>query len=157
MRTSQVNGCAYCLQSHSLKALACGETDQRLRALPAWRESPYFTAEERAILAFTEEVTRLVPHHLSEATYDKAVRLLVVPYVAHVLLAVTNMNAWNQLGIAARLIPAYSYSSHVPHPNCHHRRADSGLLAGPAPFAPETDAGNMLDANPGLRLIRLSP
>ena len=106
VRTSQVNGCAYCIQAHSLEALTRGETDQRLRALPAWRESPYFTAEERAILAFTEEVTRLVPHHLSDATYDEAVRLLDVPYVAQVLLAVTNMNAWNRLGIAARLIPA---------------------------------------------------
>lgn len=93
VRTSQVNGCAYCIQSHAKEALARGETDQRLRALPAWRESPYFTAEERAILAFTEEVTLLVPHHLADATYEEAVRLLGVPYVAQVLLAVTNMNA----------------------------------------------------------------
>lgn len=88
-----MNGCAYCIQSHAKEALARGETDQRLRALPAWRESPYFTAEERAILAFTEEVTLLVPHHLADATYKEAVRLLGVPYVAQVLLAVTNMNA----------------------------------------------------------------
>ena len=106
VRTSQLNGCAYCIQSHSIEALAHGETDQRLRALNAWRESPYFTAEERAILAFTEEMTRLVPHHLADATYDEAARLLGVPYVAQVLLAVINMNAWNRLGIAARLIPA---------------------------------------------------
>ncbi|UOQ69450.1 carboxymuconolactone decarboxylase family protein [Hymenobacter volaticus] len=106
VRTSQVNGCAYCIQSHSQEALTHGETDKRLRALPAWRESPYFTDEERAILAFTEEVTLLIPHHLSDATYEEAVRLLGVPYVAQVLLAVTNMNAWNRLGIAARLIPA---------------------------------------------------
>jgi AhpD family alkylhydroperoxidase len=106
VRTSQVNGCAYCIQSHSTEALAHGETEQRLRALPAWRESPYFTAEERVILAFTEEMTLLVPHHLSDATYAEAVRLLGVSYVAQVLLAVTNMNAWNRLGIAARLIPA---------------------------------------------------
>jgi AhpD family alkylhydroperoxidase len=106
VRTSQVNGCAYCIQSHSAEALTHGETEKRLRALPAWRESPYFTAEERAILAFTEEVTLLVPHHLTDATYDEAVRLLGVPYVAQVLLAITNMNAWNRLGIAARLIPA---------------------------------------------------
>ena len=106
VRTSQVNGCAYCIQSHSEEALAHGETEQRLRALPAWRESPYFTAEERAILAFTEEVTLLVPHHVSDATYAEVVRLLVVPYLAQVLLAITNMNAWNRLGIAARLVPA---------------------------------------------------
>jgi AhpD family alkylhydroperoxidase len=106
VRTSQVNGCAYCIQSHSEEALTHGETEKRLRALPAWRESPYFTAEERAILAFTEEMTLLVPHHLADATYDEAVRLLGVPYVVQVLLAVTNMNAWNRLGIAARLIPA---------------------------------------------------
>ncbi|WP_310391329.1 carboxymuconolactone decarboxylase family protein [Hymenobacter sp.] len=106
VRTSQVNGCAYCIQSHSEEALGHGETEQRLRALPAWRESPYFTAEERAILAFTEEVTLLVPYQLRDATYDEVVRLLGVPYLAQVLLAVTNMNAWNRLGIAARLVPA---------------------------------------------------
>ncbi|WP_210519711.1 carboxymuconolactone decarboxylase family protein [Hymenobacter terricola] len=106
VHTSQLNGCAYCIQKHSEDALKAGETEQRLRALPAWREAPYFTAEERAILAFTEEVTRLVPHHLSDATYEAAVRLLGERYVAQVLLAVTNMNAWNRLGIAARLVPA---------------------------------------------------
>ncbi len=106
VRTSQLNGCAFCIQHHYDEALAHGETEQRLRALLAWRESPYFTAEERAILAFTEEVTLLVPHHVADATYDEAVALLGEPYLAQVLLAVVAMNSWNRLGIAARKLPA---------------------------------------------------
>ncbi len=106
VRVSQLNGCAYCLMMHSQEALDHGEAEQRLRALPAWREAPYFTAEERAILAFAEEVTLLPQHHVSDAVYDAAVRLLGEAYLAQVLLATVAMNAWNRLGIAQRKVPA---------------------------------------------------
>jgi AhpD family alkylhydroperoxidase len=106
VRTSQLNGCAYCLMTHTQEALHHGETEQRLHALPAWRETPYFTAEERAILAFAEEVTLLPQHHVADAVYATAVALLGEPYLAQVLLAVVAMNAWNRLGIALRKVPA---------------------------------------------------
>jgi len=106
VRVSQVNGCAYCLMMHSQEALDHGETEQRLRALPAWREAPYFTAEERAILAYAEEVTLITAHHVAEAVYQEAVGLLGETYLAQVLLAVVAMNAWNRFGIAQRKVPA---------------------------------------------------
>ncbi|MBC6992323.1 carboxymuconolactone decarboxylase family protein [Hymenobacter sp. BT491] len=105
VRTSQLNGCAYCLMTHSQEALDHGETEQRLRALPAWREAPFFTAEERAILAYAEEVTLITKHHVAEAVYNEAVALLGEAYLAQVLLAVVAMNAWNRLGIAQRKTP----------------------------------------------------
>jgi AhpD family alkylhydroperoxidase len=106
VRTSQLNGCAFCLMQHSQEAIEHGETEQRLRALPAWREAPYFTAEERAILAFTEEVTLITQHHVADAVYEEAAALLGEAYLAQVLLAVVAMNAWNRLGIAQRKVPA---------------------------------------------------
>lgn len=106
VRTSQLNGCAYCLMTHTQEALEHGETEQRLHALPAWHETPYFTAEERAILAFTEEVTLITKHHVADAVYEEAVALLGEAYLAQVLLAVVAMNAWNRLGIAQRKLPA---------------------------------------------------
>ncbi|MBF9221286.1 carboxymuconolactone decarboxylase family protein [Hymenobacter ruricola] len=106
VRTSQLNGCAFCLLQHSQEAIEHGETEQRLHALPAWREAPYFTAEERAILAFTEEVTLIARHHVADAVYAEAVALLGEAYLAQVLLAVVAMNAWNRLGIAQRKVPA---------------------------------------------------
>ena len=57
IRASQINGCAYCIDMHTRDARAVGETEQRLYALPAWRETPFFTGRERAALAFTESVT----------------------------------------------------------------------------------------------------
>src|SRR5690242_2288943 len=59
MRASQLNGCAYCLDMHSKDARALGETEQRIYALPAWRDTPFYTDAERAVLAFTEAVTTL--------------------------------------------------------------------------------------------------
>ncbi|MBO2012234.1 carboxymuconolactone decarboxylase family protein [Hymenobacter negativus] len=106
VRTSQLNGCSYCLMTHTQEALAHGETEQRLHALAAWQETSYFTAAERAILAFTEEVTLIARHHVSDAVYGEAVALLGESYLAQVLLAVVAMNAWNRLGIAQRKVPA---------------------------------------------------
>src|SRR6476469_5344378 len=69
IRASQLNGCAYCIDMHSKDARAVGETEQRLYALPAWAETPYFTRQERAALAFTESVTLLAADHVPAAAY----------------------------------------------------------------------------------------
>jgi len=68
VRVSQLNGCAYCIDMHSKDARAIGESEQRLYALPAWRETSYFTERERAALAFTEAVTLLAVDHVPEAS-----------------------------------------------------------------------------------------
>ena len=67
IRASQLNGCAYCIDMHTKDARAIGETEQRIYALPAWRETPFFTARERAALGFTEAVTLLADDHVPDA------------------------------------------------------------------------------------------
>src|SRR6201981_2833861 len=69
LRASQLNGCAYCVDMHTKDARAVGETEQRIYALPAWRETPYFTARERAALSFTESVTQLAQTHVPAEAY----------------------------------------------------------------------------------------
>lgn len=70
IRASQLNGCAYCIDTHTKDARAIGETEQRLYALPAWKEAPFFTDRERAALAFTESVTTLATDHVPSEAYD---------------------------------------------------------------------------------------
>src|ERR1700756_5068877 len=71
IRASQLNGCAYCVDMHTKDARAIGETEQRIYALPAWRETPFFTERERAALAFTESVTLLHEGHVPTEAYDE--------------------------------------------------------------------------------------
>ncbi len=104
IRTSQVNGCAFCIDKHSLEARAAGETEQRIYALSVWRDTPFFTEEEKAILALTEEVT-LIGNHVSDETYDQAVGLLGDKYVAQSIMAIISMNAWNRIGITTGMQP----------------------------------------------------
>ncbi|MCF0057087.1 carboxymuconolactone decarboxylase family protein [Dyadobacter sp. CY356] len=105
IRASQINGCAYCIDMHTKEARAAGETEQRIYALNAWRETPFFTEEERAVLAISEEVT-LIQNHVSDQTYNNAITLLGDQYVAQVILAAITINAWNRIGIATNLMPA---------------------------------------------------
>src|SRR5215510_3048118 len=70
IRASQLNGCAYCIDMHTKDARAVGETEQRIYALAAWQETPYFTRRERAALAFTETVTRLSDTHVPDQAYQ---------------------------------------------------------------------------------------
>src|ERR671937_1632660 len=70
IRASQLNGCAYCIDMHTKDARAVGESEQRIYALPAWRETPFFTARERAALAFTEAVTLVADSHVPAEAYD---------------------------------------------------------------------------------------
>ena len=107
IRASQINGCAYCIDMHTKDARKHGETEQRIYALNAWRDTPFFSREERAILALTEEVT-LISHHVSEATYDEAVAALGEQLTAQVMMAAIAINSWNRIGIATGLMPAKS-------------------------------------------------
>lgn len=104
IRASQINGCAYCIDMHTKDARKLGESEQRIYALNAWRETPFFTEEERAILALTEEVT-LITNRVSDTTYQNAVNLLGGQKVAEVIMAATIINAWNRIGIATALMP----------------------------------------------------
>lgn len=105
IRASQINGCAFCIDMHTKEARHAGETEQRIYALNAWRDTPFFSEEERAILALTEEVT-LISKHVSDATYEQAAQVLEETYLAQVILAIITINAWNRIGITTNLIPA---------------------------------------------------
>jgi AhpD family alkylhydroperoxidase len=102
IRASQLNGCAYCIDMHTKDARAAGETEQRLYALPAWRETPFFTERERAALAFTEDVTLMADEHVPLAAYDAAAAQFAPGEVAALLSLIVAINAWNAIGVTAR-------------------------------------------------------
>ncbi|NQX39644.1 alkylhydroperoxidase AhpD family core domain-containing protein [Pedobacter steynii] len=104
IRASQINGCAFCIDMHTKEARKAGETEQRIYALNAWRDTPFFSEEEQAILALTEEVT-LISNHVSDETYEQAEKVLGETYLAQVILAIITINAWNRIGISTKLMP----------------------------------------------------
>jgi AhpD family alkylhydroperoxidase len=105
IRASQINGCAFCIDMHTREARKAGETEQRIYALNAWRDTTFFSEEERVILALTEEVT-LISGHVRDETYEAAARVLEEVYLAQVMLAIITINVWNRIGIATKLVPA---------------------------------------------------
>ena len=105
LRASQLNGCAYCLDMHWKDLEAAGEKAQRLYSLDAWRECPYYTARERAALAWTEAVTFVAGAHVPDAVYDEVRPHFSERELADLTLAVGTINAWNRLAIAARTPP----------------------------------------------------
>lgn len=104
IRASQINGCAFCIDMHTKEARKAGETEQRIYALNAWRDTLFFTEEERAILALTEEVTS-ISNHVKDETYEQAAKVLDESYLAQVILAIITINVWNRIGITTKLIP----------------------------------------------------
>jgi AhpD family alkylhydroperoxidase len=104
IRASQLNGCSYCIDMHTKEAREHGETEQRIYALTAWRETPFFTKEEKAVLALTEEVT-LISNRVSDETYNNAAKVMDEKYIGQVLLAIIVINAWNRIGVATNLAP----------------------------------------------------
>lgn len=106
IRSSQINGCAYCIDMHSRDARKLGETEQRIYLLNAWREvDNIFSEEERCILAITEEVTLISQHGLTEETYAKAAQLFEPNYIAQLIMAVVTINAWNRIAISTHMQP----------------------------------------------------
>lgn len=104
IRASQINGCAYCINMHTRDARKLGETEQRIYALSAWWDTPYFTEEEQAVLALTEEVTR-ISNRVSDETYNRAAKVLDEHALAQVIMAIIAINSWNRISITTRLEP----------------------------------------------------
>jgi AhpD family alkylhydroperoxidase len=102
IRASQLNGCAYCIDLHTKDARAVGETEQRIYALAAWRESPFFTGRERAALSFTDSVTRLSETHVPDAAYEEVAAEFSPEEVGALLGLIVTINAWNALSVASR-------------------------------------------------------
>ena len=104
-RASQINGCAFCLDMHTKDARAGGETEQRLYALSAWRETPFYTDRERAALAWTEAVTLISETHVPDDVYEQARQQFSEQELANLTLAVIAINGWNRLAISFRTVP----------------------------------------------------
>jgi AhpD family alkylhydroperoxidase len=102
IRASQLNGCAYCIDMHTKDARAIGESEQRLYALPAWRETPYFTGRERAALAFTESVTLLAKDHVPTEDYNAVAAEFTGDEIAALISLITTINAWNAIAVSTR-------------------------------------------------------
>ena len=105
LRASQINGCAYCLDMHWKDLSAIGENEQRMYSLDAWRECPYYTDRERAALAWTEAVTKIIEGHVEDVVYEEARKHFSDRELADLTLAVATINAWNRLAIASRMEP----------------------------------------------------
>ncbi|MEU6554002.1 carboxymuconolactone decarboxylase family protein [Streptomyces sp. NPDC046915] len=105
IRASQINGCAFCLDMHTKDARAQGETEQRIYALNAWRETPFFTERERAALALTEAVTLVHDGRVPDAVYAEAAGVFDENQIAALIWAATVINAYNRIAIATRMVP----------------------------------------------------
>lgn len=104
-RASQINRCAYCIDMHTKDARAGGETEQRLYALSAWRETPFFSGRERAGLAWTEAITLISHGSVPDALYEEARRHFSEKELVDLTLGIIAINGWNRLAIAFRTEP----------------------------------------------------
>lgn len=109
VRASQLNGCAYCIDMHTKDARAVGESEQRLYALPAWAETPYFSAREAAALAFTESVTLMAADHVPAKAYDALASQFSPQEIAALISLIVTINAWNAIGVSTRAWEPGSY------------------------------------------------
>jgi AhpD family alkylhydroperoxidase len=109
IRASQLNGCAYCIDMHTKDARAIGETEQRIYGLPAWAETPYFTARERAALAFTEAVTRLAGTHVPDQAYSDVAGEFSPQEIGALVSLIVAINAWNAIAVTTRAWVPGSY------------------------------------------------
>jgi AhpD family alkylhydroperoxidase len=112
-RASQLNGCAYCIDMHTKDARAHGETEQRLYALPAWRETSFFSERERAALAWTEAVTLVADAPIDEDDYADVRDHFDEKSLVDLTLAIVAINGWNRLSIAFATVPG-SYRRPTP-------------------------------------------
>lgn len=102
IRASQLNGCAYCVSEHSKDALAAGEPAGRIAAVPVWRESPFFTARERAALSLTDSMTLAAQSRVSDADWSAASASFAPEELGALVALITTINAWNVVGVTTR-------------------------------------------------------
>jgi AhpD family alkylhydroperoxidase len=106
LRTSQINGCAYCVDMHSRQAREHGETQQRLDCLPAWRETTFYDDRERAALAWAESVTNVSHTGIPDGAYEEVKKQFSEKDLVDLTLIISVMNAWNRIAISFRQGPA---------------------------------------------------
>jgi AhpD family alkylhydroperoxidase len=108
IRASQLNGCAYCLDMHTLDAKHAGEQDQRLHLVAAWREAPkFFSEQEKAAFALTEAITLISVDHVPDDVYAAAAAAFDDKELAQLIGLIIMINAWNRVGVTGRLEPGH--------------------------------------------------
>jgi AhpD family alkylhydroperoxidase len=116
IRASQINGCAHCLDMHTKDARAAGETEQRIYALSAWRETPFYTQRERAALEWTEAVTLLADTQVPDDVYERVAALFDEEDLVALTFAVVVINSWNRLAVSFRApVGAYRPKATASH------------------------------------------
>jgi AhpD family alkylhydroperoxidase len=104
IRVSQINGCGYCIDYHSKDALKLGETTQRLFAVSAWWETPFFTEEERAVFKLAEQVTHISNGGVTDEVYSNALAVLGEKKLAQVIFTTATINSWNRIAISMHMV-----------------------------------------------------
>ena len=99
IRASQLNGCAFCIDMHTKDARAAGETEQRIYALAAWRETPFFDERERAALGLAESVTLMPQTHVPDADFEDAAKQFSETELGALISLIVTINAWNAIGV----------------------------------------------------------
>jgi AhpD family alkylhydroperoxidase len=103
-RASQINGCAFCVHMHTRDARAHGETEERLYLLNAWRESPLYTARERAALAWTEALTLIADTHAPDDVFEELKPHFTEAEIVNLTMLIGMINLWNRLAISMRQV-----------------------------------------------------
>ncbi len=124
LRSSQINGCAYCIDMHTKDARDEGESEQRLYGVSAWRESPFYSEREKAALAWTEAITLISEKQVPEEVYERAKKQFSEKELVDLTLAVIAINAWNRLSIPF----------HTP-PGSYHRNSPVTIRTAPESLA----------------------
>ncbi len=101
-RASQINGCAYCVDLHTRTLRKAGESEARLYALPVWQESPFFSARERAALAWCEAVTKVADGHVPDDVFAEASAHFSEAELVELTLAIVAINGWNRIAVSFR-------------------------------------------------------
>lgn len=105
IRASQINGCAYCLDMHTKDARAFGETEQRIYCLNAWREAPFYSDAERAVLELTEAVTLVATSRVNDELYQNVRQHFDEKQYVDLIILINTINSWNRLSIAMNNVP----------------------------------------------------
>jgi AhpD family alkylhydroperoxidase len=115
VRASQINGCAYCIDMHTKDARVAGETEQRIYALDAWRETPFYSDKERAALELTEAVTLIREGHVPDEVFEQARAHFNEAEMLNITLAIATINVWNRLAITFRSVPGEYQPAKTSH------------------------------------------
>jgi AhpD family alkylhydroperoxidase len=131
LRASQINGCSVCVDMHWKMSRQLGETDERLFAVAAWRDAPYFTDPERAALALTEAVTRLSdrPNPVPDDVWEEAAGQYDEKALAALVIVIANINTWNRLNVSTRQVAGEWMKSAEGKALLEKRQRDRELVA----------------------------